>query len=212
MGIKAIFSIIMITGFSVLSFAQMDMKTGSMKKDTVHTSQKKRVAKKIMTTKYSSLKKDTIKALNDPMMNKDTGKRNDTMKLSNDMKGMDMTNMDTMKHVQDDKKSMKMNMDTMHQGSFVDLINMDMMSDAFSLNLPMARQGSGTGWLPDASPVNGYMFHSAKWMYMLHGNLCLRYNNQDFSNKGSRGGDMKKCLAAVVFSGCIIPILLILLL
>ena len=29
------------------------------------------------------------------------------------------------------------------------------MSHAFSLHLPMARNGSGTGWLPDASPVNG---------------------------------------------------------
>src|SRR5207244_1960143 len=34
----------------------------------------------------------------------------------------------------------------------------------------------------------GYMFHTPKWMYMLHSNLFLRYNNQDFSNKGSRGG------------------------
>jgi hypothetical protein len=33
----------------------------------------------------------------------------------------------------------------------------------------------------------GYMFHSPNWMYMLHGNLFLRYNNQDFSHKGSRG-------------------------
>jgi len=61
------------------------------------------------------------------------------------------------------------------------------MSNAYSLNLPMSRNGSGTGWLPDASPMYGYMFHSSKWMYMLHGNLFLRYNNQDFTNKGSRG-------------------------
>lgn len=51
----------------------------------------------------------------------------------------------------------------------------------------MNRNGSGTAWLPDASPMYGYMFHSPKWMYMLHGNLFLRYNNQDFTNKGSRG-------------------------
>lgn len=63
------------------------------------------------------------------------------------------------------------------------------MSHAFSLNLPMNRNGSGTGWLPDASPMYGNMFHSQKWMYMLHYNLFLRYTNQDFTNKGSRGGD-----------------------
>jgi len=61
------------------------------------------------------------------------------------------------------------------------------MSHAYSLNLPMNRNGSGTGWLPDASPMYGYMFHTPKWMYMLHGNFFLRYNNQDFTNKGSRG-------------------------
>ena len=61
------------------------------------------------------------------------------------------------------------------------------MSHAYSLNLPMGRNGSGTAWLPDASPMYGYMFHTPKWMYMLHYNLFLRYNNQDFTNKGSRG-------------------------
>lgn len=61
------------------------------------------------------------------------------------------------------------------------------MSHFLSRNLSMNRNGSGTGWLPDASPMYGYMFHTPKWMYMLHGNLFLRYNNQDIGNKGSRG-------------------------
>ena len=61
------------------------------------------------------------------------------------------------------------------------------MSHSFSLNLPMNRNGSGTGWLPDNSPVFGYMFHSGKWMYMLHGNAFLRYNKQDLLDKGNRG-------------------------
>ncbi|QJB39368.1 hypothetical protein HF324_16475 [Chitinophaga oryzae] len=63
------------------------------------------------------------------------------------------------------------------------------MNHAFSLNLPMNRNGSGTSWLPDASPMYGYMFHSRKWMYMVHGNLFLRYTNQDIGRKGVRGGD-----------------------
>lgn len=61
------------------------------------------------------------------------------------------------------------------------------MSHSYSLNLPMNRNGSGTGWLPDASPMYGYMLHSKKWMYMIHGNIFIRYNNQDVGNKGSRG-------------------------
>jgi len=63
------------------------------------------------------------------------------------------------------------------------------MSHAFSRNLPMTRNGSGTSWLPDNSPMYGYMFHSGKWMYMLHGDLYIRYNKQDLFNAGLRGGD-----------------------
>jgi hypothetical protein len=61
------------------------------------------------------------------------------------------------------------------------------MTHAYSLNLPMNRNGSGTGWLPDSSPMYAYMLHSKKWMYMIHGNIFIRYNNQDVSNKGTRG-------------------------
>ncbi|WP_302866581.1 hypothetical protein [Mucilaginibacter sp. L3T2-6] len=63
-----------------------------------------------------------------------------------------------------------------------------MMSSSQSKNLPMERNGSGTSWLPDASPMYGIMFHHKEWMYMLHGNIAFRYTNQDFANKGSRGG------------------------
>lgn len=83
--------------------------------------------------------------------------------------------------MQDTMMQMKMDNDEMHHHN-------TNMSSAFSLNLPMNRNGSGTGWLPDTSPMYGKMYHSKKWMYMLHGNLFLRYNNQDIGNKGSRGG------------------------
>jgi hypothetical protein len=62
------------------------------------------------------------------------------------------------------------------------------MSHAFSLNLPMNRNGSGTSWLPDNSPMYGYMVHANDWMFMFHGNIFIRYNSQDFTGKGSRGG------------------------
>jgi hypothetical protein len=62
------------------------------------------------------------------------------------------------------------------------------MSHAFSRNLPMTRNGSGTAWLPDNSPMYGYMYHSKDWMFMLHGDVYIRYNKQDLFNQGSRGG------------------------
>lgn len=85
----------------------------------------------------------------------------------------------------------KMATDTLHDEQMHaghDMMEADVpMSHAFSLNLPMNRNGSGTGWLPDASPMYGYMIHSKKWMYMVHGSIFLRYNNQDFANRGTRG-------------------------
>ncbi|WP_207432962.1 hypothetical protein [Sabulibacter ruber] len=61
------------------------------------------------------------------------------------------------------------------------------MSHSFSRNLPMNRNGSGTSWHPDATPMYGYMKHAGDWMLMFHGQLWLRYNKQDIFNKGSRG-------------------------
>ncbi len=65
----------------------------------------------------------------------------------------------------------------------------EMMSSSQSKNLPMERDGSGTSWLPDASPMYGIMLNSGKWSYMLHGNISVRYTKQGLSDKGSRGGD-----------------------
>ncbi|HLG03019.1 MAG TPA: hypothetical protein VI731_05450 [Bacteroidia bacterium] len=64
----------------------------------------------------------------------------------------------------------------------------ELMTSAFSRNLPMTRNGSGTSWLPDASPAWGHMFHRNQWMFMAHYNAFLRYNHQDFLERGTRGG------------------------
>jgi hypothetical protein len=96
-----------------------------------------------------------------------------------------------------DTMKMQMGMDTMMKHD----MNMDNMSHAFSLNLPMSRNGSGSGWMPDASPVYANMYHSKNWMYMLHYNLFIRYTNQDFSNKGSRGDDAFDAPNWVMFMG-----------
>jgi hypothetical protein len=64
---------------------------------------------------------------------------------------------------------------------------MTMMSHAFSLNLPMSRDGSGTSWLPDASPMYGYMLTAGSWGLMFHGAIYPRFTSQNFNNDGKRG-------------------------
>jgi hypothetical protein len=75
--------------------------------------------------------------------------------------------------------------DTMKQGMNMDQMN---MSHSFSRNLPMSRDGSGTSWMPDATPMYMYMSMKDKSMFMLHGNIFLRYTRQDVFDRGSRGG------------------------
>lgn len=83
------------------------------------------------------------------------------------------------------KDSVKKHSHDHHQHEH-DSMKMD-MSHAFSINLPMTRNGSGTSWSPDAAPMYAYMFHAKKWMFMVHGNIFIRYTNQDFTNRGTRG-------------------------
>ena len=65
----------------------------------------------------------------------------------------------------------------------------------------MSRNGSGTGWSPDAAPMYGQMYHSKNWMYMLHYNLFIRYNKQDLTDKGSRGDEMVDAPNWLMFMG-----------
>lgn len=102
-------------------------------------------------------------------------------------KGQDMGNM----HMQTDsaKKPMKHDHAAMMKAMKHDTTHkMGTMTSQFSLDLPMNRDGSGTSWVPDETPMYMYMVHGKKWMQMVHGSIFLRYNKQDLFNKGSRGG------------------------
>ena len=91
---------------------------------------------------------------------------------------------------QHDMDKMKKDNDTMKIEKDSMSMNHDsMMTHSYSLNLPMNRNGSGTGWLPDATPMYGYMKMAEKWNLMFHGSLFIRYNKQDITNEGKRGGE-----------------------
>lgn len=71
---------------------------------------------------------------------------------------------------------------------------MGSMSHYLSRNLPMNRNGSGTSWMPDRTPMYAYMSHSpgaGKWMYMLHYSVFLRHTNQNFTNSNKRGREAR---------------------
>src|SRR5438477_1569243 len=51
------------------------------------------------------------------------------------------------------------------------------MQSSVNVADPMSREGSGTSWLPDSSPVYGRMFMFGDDMLMLHGAIFPRYTN-----------------------------------
>ena len=51
------------------------------------------------------------------------------------------------------------------------------MHSSIDLADPMSREGSGTSWLPDSSPMYGHMFMFDGDMLMLHGAIFPRYTN-----------------------------------
>lgn len=65
------------------------------------------------------------------------------------------------------------------------------MTNSLSRNLPMNRNGSGTSWHPDNTPMYAYMKTPAnsRWSYMMHYALYLRYTSQNVNNTGGRGRD-----------------------
>jgi len=65
---------------------------------------------------------------------------------------------------------------------------MKMMTHAFSKSLPMNRNGSGTGWNPDATPMYAWMKSKNAWNYMVHGSLFIRQNWQNLNNNYENGG------------------------
>jgi hypothetical protein len=53
------------------------------------------------------------------------------------------------------------------------------------LGIPESRDGSGTSWLPDASPMRMVHYRAASWTLMLHGAAFGLYDDQG----GPRGAD-----------------------
>jgi hypothetical protein len=59
------------------------------------------------------------------------------------------------------------------------------MGDEQDMAMPRSREGSGTSWLPDETPMYAVHSQAGKWMLMAHGNAFLQY----FRESGDRGSD-----------------------
>lgn len=113
----------------------------------------------------------------------DTPTKADSTKKKNARPGYHIMNGKEMKN-----SDMKMDMDM----GDMKMDGMDMsMSHAYSRNLPMNRDGSGTGWLPDESPVYAYMLMAGDWNMMFPGAIYPRYTTVNFHNDGKRGQGAK---------------------
>lgn len=78
-----------------------------------------------------------------------------------------------------------------HDGTMMQHEGMS-MSHLYSRHLPMNRNGSGTAWHPDQTPLYAYMTHNRSgWMYMLHYSVFLRHTNQNFNNPNGKGREQQ---------------------
>jgi len=61
----------------------------------------------------------------------------------------------------------------------------DGSTSALALGIPLTRLGSGTSWLPDASPMRSIDWTAGRWMLMAHGSVFGQFDQQT----GLRGDD-----------------------
>ncbi len=57
------------------------------------------------------------------------------------------------------------------------------------LGIPMSRDGSGTSWLPDASPMLANHFAAGAWDFMFHYRAFVYYDRQNDADQARRGDD-----------------------
>ncbi len=64
------------------------------------------------------------------------------------------------------------------------------------LGIPETRMGSGTSWLPDASPMHAAHYRLGRWTLMLHGKGFLQYDWQGGSRGSNQLGIVNWAMAA----------------
>src|SRR5438876_6908448 len=71
-----------------------------------------------------------------------------------------------------------------------------MEMNAAPLGIPETRMGSGTSWLPDASPMHAAHYILGRWTLMLHGEGFFQYDRQGGSRGSNQLGIVNWAMAA----------------
>jgi len=71
-----------------------------------------------------------------------------------------------------------------------------MEMQAGPLGIPETRMGSGTSWLPEASPLHAAHYVLGRWTLMLHGEGFLQYDRQGGSRGSQQLGSVNWAMAA----------------
>ena len=64
------------------------------------------------------------------------------------------------------------------------------MGDEQNMAMPPAREGSGTSWLPDETPMYAVHSQAGKWTLMAHGNAFLQYLHESGDRGSDQGGSI----------------------
>jgi hypothetical protein len=69
-----------------------------------------------------------------------------------------------------------------------DMQHMQMADDR--MTMPAAREGSGTSWLPDDTPMYAVHGQAGSWTLMAHGNVFVQYLHESGDRGSSQGGSI----------------------
>lgn len=64
------------------------------------------------------------------------------------------------------------------------------MGDQQDMTMPPTREGSGTSWLPDETPMYAIHGQAGKWTLMVHGSAFLQYLHEGGDRGGDQGGSV----------------------
>ncbi len=82
-----------------------------------------------------------------------------------------------------------------------DHMSLEDMRNSYSVDLPMNRNGSGTAWNTDKAPMYKYNIYTHKWLFMVHGDMFVRYSVQDAAHAGKLGSEEVNATNMIAITG-----------